>query len=221
MSTTVENIYASLQAKGYGTDTEPQAAQILNINAVHKRVLNSRRWRFMETTATKSITANSTSTALVARDLTQQVNGVRLLDANSNFCEVDNINPQRIQELLAEFPEAGEPEFWSITGQTLLLWPIPSRAYTATLEIQEAITKLTAKTDLVQVPDSHVEILVWGAIADQAFRERDWNARQVADDHFNTLLQEMFAQYGMTDKQSSKHVGYSGERDGFDLEWLI
>lgn len=220
MATKAEDILSRLQALGYGTDTE--ASQLLALNTVHKRIVNTRRWRFLlSVDKSKSTVAGTGTVSLSTLATTQRVDGVRLEVGTERF-SVEYVEPEVMRDYEHQYRDTGTPEFWSVIGTELHLWPIPDKVYTVVLDLVALPTEITTKGTEVQVPDSHADILVWGTIIPVTFRERDWDGHNFARQMYAELLAEMLAQFGMSDRQSPKTVAESGFFDGYDPEsaWL-
>lgn len=221
MATKAEDILARIQALGYATDTE--AAQLLALNAAHKRVLNTRRWRFlMSTDVSKSTSIGDGTIVLGTLPETKRIDAVRLESGTERFA-LEYVEPEVIRDYEHQYRDNGVPEFWSVIGNELHVWPIPDRAYTIVLDLILKPNEITAKANEVQIPDSHADILVWDAIMSITYRERDWDAHNFARQRYAELLAEMLVQFGMSNRQTSGRVVESGFFDKFDVEsgWLI
>lgn len=222
MATKAENILGRVQALGYATDTE--ASQLLALNMLHKRILNFRRWSFLfSTSSTKTLTVGNGTLSIEALAATKRIDAVRLELSPSTFISLDNLPIQEMREFEHVERLTGTPEFWAREGTTLHFWPIPDLAYTVVQDFIENPIELTTGSAEVQIPDSHADILVWGTLMGMTFRERDWDGHNFARQMYSELLAEMSAQYGMTDRQTAKHVTASGFYDVYDpeLSWLI
>lgn len=220
MATKVSDILARVQALGYGTDTE--AAQILTLNSLHKRVVNTRRWSFLLTVDTSKATVVGDGTyALTTLPETKRVDAVRLENASSKLL-LEHQEVSLVRDFEHMYRENGTPEYWTMVGTELHIWPIPDEVYTIVLDLVEKPKELTTAANEIQIPDASADILVWGTIMGVTFRERDWDGHNFARQMYAELLAELLAQYGMTDRQTSKHVVSSGFHDQFDIEssWL-
>lgn len=223
MATTVEEVLAKLRAIGYGTDTE--ASQILSLDMEQKRVLNTRRWEFMRAQSTTgTMTPGTASYALTvfAADI-KHVDEVRIgITASENFPAVDHMDFTEFRQLEHQNRERGVPRYWTQEGNTIHFWPTPDAAYNVTVDYIKVPTTLTAKANVVQIPDAHTDILVWATAMPITFRERDWDAHNFARQMYAELLAELEAQYGMTDRQTTKHVVDSGWFNNYEptAPWL-
>lgn len=220
MATKAEDILARVQALGYGSDTE--ASQLLALNSLHKRVLNTRRWRFLLSTDTSKSTVIGTGTVTLGTlPEVKRIDAVRLAAGTERF-SLDYVEPNVMRDNEHQYRDNGTPEYWSIIGQELHIWPIPDKVYTISLDLVAKPNEITTKANEVQIPDAHVDILVWGTIMPITFRERDWDGHNFSRQMYAELLAEMLAQYGMSNRQTSSTVVESGFFDGYDPEasWL-
>lgn len=221
MATKAEDVLARLQALGYGNDTE--ASQLLTLNTVHKRVLNTRRWRFLQSTESAGeLTVGTGTKSIQTLPTTKRIDGVHLEFGTERF-SLESIERDQMRALEHNMRDTGVPQYWCVIGNSLHVWPLPDKKYTVVLDLVANPNEITTKGTEVQIPDSHADILVYGTIMGITFRERDWDGHNFARQLYMELLNEMMAQYGMSDRQTAKHVVASGERDGFDIEseWLI
>jgi hypothetical protein len=221
MATTAGDILTKVQALGYGTDTE--AAQIVGLDSVHKRVCNTRRWRFLLDQEDIGDTRAGTGTyALDTLDETRQVDAVRINNTTDKYLlEHEEFDMLRDREHI--YRDTGIPQYWAVIGTDLHLWPIPDGVYEMTVDYVIQPAALTLTTDTISIPDSHADILVWLTLMNVTFRERDWDGHNFARQMYAELLAEMLAQFGITDRQTAKHVISSGFHDKFDPDqepWL-
>lgn len=220
MATTATEILARAQALGYGSDTE--AAQLLLLNGVHKRIINARRWHFLlETDTSKTLTAGTGTIKYNTLATGKRIDAVRI-ELNNNYYELEHMDEQTLRELEHRERGTGVPEFWTEQGEELHVWPIPDQAYKLVIDVVANPSAITTGSDKVQVPDAYADILVWSLVIPITFRERDWDAHNFARQMYAELYAEMLAQFGMTDRQTSKQVVESGFFDAYDVSdpWL-
>lgn len=222
MATTAGEILERVQALGYGADIS--APQLLALNMLHKRVVNTRRWRFLgaiESALTTEIGVGEYAVDTLAD--TKRIDAVRMVSSNGEALNLEHQEQVTIRDFENMWPDNGTPEYWVQIGQKLHVWPKPSNVYTIVVDVVDLPAELTEAEDTIQIPDSHADILVWGTIMGITFRERDWDGHNFARQMYAELLAEMQAQYGMSDRQTPKKVNSSGFFDKFDVEdaWLI
>lgn len=217
MATTALQVLETVQALGYGTDTK--ASQLAMLNQVHRRILNARRWTFDLASTTKNTTAGTAAVAFDATlGATQRIDAVRCADASGADSGLEYIDPAILRQYLAEGPTVtGTPRFWTRRGQNIELYPIPDAVYTLTVDTALNAAVLAEGT-AVAIPDSHIDILVYGTIMGITFRERDWDGHNYARQLYAELFTEMLAQYGMQQRQQSSHIESSGQNEVYDVE---
>lgn len=216
---TAGEVLSAVQALGYGTDTK--AAQLTMLNQVQRRILNARRWTFALSSSTKACTIGSATVAFDATlATTQRIDAVRITGtagATDPF-ELDYIEPPVMRQYLHDNVVTGRPRFWTRRGQNLELYPIPDAAYPLTIDTVTNPANAANEAALVIIPDSHIDILVYGVIMQATFRERDWDGHNMARQMYAELFTEMLAQYGMQQRQQSTHVTSSGQWEAYDPE---
>jgi len=212
-----------VQALGYGNDTE--AAQLLMLNQVIRRVTNARRWTFLLNTITNKVTAAGTETVALDAAIadTIRVDGVEATQPGGEPFELEYIEPPLIRQYIHDNSATGQPLYWSRIGQNLLFYPIPDAAYKLKIYTVANAVNLTSKAENVPIPDSHIDILVYGMIMQLSYRERDWDGHNFARQMYAELFTEMLAQYGMKQRGQSTHVTSSGSWEQYDIEdaWPI
>lgn len=217
MATTAGEILARAQALGYGTDIKVE--QLSALNQIHRRIINTRRWRFLLTTEQLvEATVGDGTYALSTKDV---VDAVRLeLGTERLTLEYQSISLVRDFEHM--YRDSGVPEYWTIVGSELHIWPLPDKKYKIMLDFVTKPVALATEATNIQVPDSHADILVWGVIMAATFRERDWEGHNFARQMYAEYLAEMLAQWGQQQRQTSAQVVDSGFYDEYDIEdpWL-
>ncbi len=221
MAFKASDVLARVQSLGYATDTEP--AQLNALDQVQRRVLNTRRWRFLyEKDSSKELTTNNNEIELQALSDTKRVDAVRL-EFGEEFLELEHQDYETLRSAEHKYRETGLPEWWAVIGQKLHVWPIPDKNYKVVIDYVKNPTIITAAANTLLIPDSHIDILVWGIVVNVTFRERDWEGHNFARQMYAEHLAEMMTQYGMTDRQTSDRVVESGFYDAYDVEpasWL-
>jgi hypothetical protein len=213
----VEDVLAKVQSMGYGIDTED--AQIKAVNSAHRRLINARRWTFTLTNSSPETVSGNENVAWTG----QRIDAIRM-EKGTNFTLLEHLDLPDLRDLIFTNRTTGSPRYWAQQGDNILLWPIPDGVYKLAVATVEAPKTLTAKTDELQIPDSHVDILAYAVVIDLSFRERDWDAHNFSRQMYAELYMEMLSQYGMTDRQTTKHVAESGWYDDYepdrDPAWL-
>jgi hypothetical protein len=155
-------------------------------------------------------------------DKTRQVDAVRISNTTDRYLlEHEEIDMLRDKEHI--YRDIGIPEYWSVIGTELHLWPIPDGVYEMMVDYITQPVKIDDTRDTISIPDAHSDILVWLTVMNITFRERDWEGHNFARQMYAELLAEMLAQYGISDRQTAKHVISSGFHEKFDPDqepWL-
>lgn len=210
MANTLGDIKTSIQNKGYATDTA--TAQASMINSVYRRVIGMRRWWFNEVPNNTSLTLATGTQSVSLAGITDflHVDAVRISTASSQS-EIEYVPPQELRDLYHTDRTNGEPLFWTRTGGSLYFWPVADQNYTVSVDYIKYPATLVADGDATIIPDAYQDVLVWGAIKELTFRERDAEGRSLAEDEFQTILATMRHQDGLEQRQTPSEVGYSGE----------
>lgn len=215
MANTLATARASIQAKGYGTDTA--AVQLSMVNSVYRRVAAERRWYWLQATdTTLTVALNAYQTSLTGLTALRTVDGVRINDEPLEYC-----TPAELHDLRVQDRATGAPLFWTQYGSNLEFWPTADSAYTLSIDYTKNITALAVDADTTLIPDEFQDVLVWGSIKELTFRERDMNGRAIANEEYNNILRDMRHANGLRQRQTSREVVWTGEiervNDGFNL----
>ena len=211
--TTLSESRTIIQYKGYGSDTAP-AVQNSMINSVYRRVIGKRRWWFYDVVADTSTTttAGNQRVDLSVPERLLYVNAARIQNG-SEYDDLQYLPLQEIREASHLDRDQRRPQYWSIADDELILWPVPDVAYTVVLDYTKRPPELSADTAQVDIPQIFIDVLVWGAIRELCFRERDDTGRAFADSEYREILNDMYQQDNMRQRQNASQVGYSGEVD--------
>lgn len=198
-------IRTAIQARGYGTDTATQ--QTAMVNAVYREIAGQHRWPWLEaqsSTLTTTIGDPDYATTGISADL-MYIDAVRLT-RGTTYLPLEYIAPQDFRDLEHVDRDNGEPIYWTYMNYNLRLWPRPDQVYTVTVDYLFRPTDLSADSDQPLFDATYHDVLVWGAIRDLAFRERDWSAKNFADAEYSARFGKMERAYGMKQRQNSSHV---------------
>lgn len=199
-------IRTDLQALGFGTDSA--SAQNAAINRVYRRVLGLRRWDFLEATTTDPIAAGE-STVTLPSDF-KRIDRLDLVDAAGDPLYMAFKTYNEFQDQARSFTERGTPCWWTERAGVVSIWPTADAAYTATLDYIKHAPDLTDDSHIPLLPVEYHDILVYGAAAELAARERDWSMHGVMSNSHTTRLGEMVAEHGVRQRQNDRTVRRSG-----------
>lgn len=217
------DLQSRIQAKGYGTDTA--TAQTAALNSVLKRVCGMRRWPFLEVADNTSITTTAGDETYSLSAITDylHIDAARAL-IGTEYYDLEYKRPQELRRLLHQDRVNGIPEYWTQINNILYLYPRPDRVYTLSIDYIKKPSTLSAGGDTNVLPLTYQDVLVWGAIAEMTFRERDIQGYNVAKQEYFARLRDMMTEYGLLNRQNSSTVVESGYWEAYDAEspysWL-
>lgn len=195
---TIADVLAGVQARGYSSDTA--AAQMSLVQSALRRLSTQRRWPWLETTVQGDINAGELSMVLPLD--VDTVTGVRVLDG-ATFADLEHVKPAVLRSKWYSDPAPGTPTHWTFNDgrqPAIAVWPIPARVYTLDVDAIAAPAVPTDTTDRIPyVPDEFVDVLVLGACAEMASRQRDWNAVQAWTMQYDARLAELWRARGQRD----------------------
>lgn len=205
---TLGQIRTSLQAKGYGTDTA--GAQLEAITSVYRELLTSRRWKFSDTEIVGAVTVAGVATVdLGAFPTALSIDAVRI-EFGTEYEELDWVEPQVLHDLRHGDRTRDTPYCWSQYGSNLEFYPIPDKAYAITVNVQKSPTMPTVDASVLVIPSTYMDVIVWGAIGEMTFRERDWNAYNAARTQYKERTAAMAREYGIEQRQTPLEVTQTG-----------
>ena len=217
----------SLQQKGYGTDTA--TAQTSMLNSVYRRIVGMRRWWFLDRyndTSLSAVVGQQAYTLTSISDLLH-IDAVRLEFGETRLPGLAYLQPLKFAEIAHLDHDNGEPRYWTLVNSFLQLYPRPDKAYQIYLDYVKDPPDLVADDDLPVIPLAYSDALVWGAIRELTFRERDTEGWALANTEYATRIADMTHQDGLRQRQTPSEVVYTGEIDavnsGFETSvgrWL-
>lgn len=202
---TLAEYKAGVQAKGYGTDTA--AAQVIAINSVRRDLFSLRRWRFLEKTTTVLATIGNPTVSLAAITDLGQVDAVRA-EIGTEYDQLDYKTPLELRERSHLDRTVAIPRFWTAFAGGIQLYPWPQSAYTLTVDYIVAPVDLAADGDVDVIPRAFMDVVIWGAVLEFAYRERDIYNHSVAEAQFDRRLKDMIATDSLTQRQTAQRVGH-------------
>lgn len=214
---TLAQLQAALQARGYGTGN--LTAQTEALNGRYREVMSLHRWPFNDVVNTSLVTVIGTpSVAVTGIADMEAVDAVRLrfpaAGTPTETHDLTYLTPQDFRTRLFQggFNQAGTngvPLWWTqFNGEesAIQLMPAPDRVYGLDVDYNRDAVDLSAAGDIPVIPVKFHDVLVWGAIVDMAYRERDFNGAQFAQQMYDARLREMERKLGIHQAQNPTHV---------------
>lgn len=215
---TMQDVKASVQSHGYGTDTTTQ--QTTMIRDTLRMLYGLRRWHFataLSATFNASVAnAGIVDISTLGRGI--QITSVRLGDATgTDPRDLDFADEVQMSQLRHESlsTDRGYPEIWSRRGDSLLFYPRPDATYAVTIEYQALTTLPSADGDTIIWPETHLDVIVYGVLMRMAIRQRDSNMYDRYKVLFNEALLAMERDEADTDRQTDLEV-----QPGGTLSWM-
>lgn len=201
---TLADIIASIQAKGFGTDTA--AEQKTAVNSVYRRIHGMRRWPYLERRSTALTTSTGQSNVtLAALPNLMWIDAVRIEQGTERF-DLHYAHPQELRDYQTGWQDSGCPTHWTEAAGELVLWPTPEAQDTIVLDYTTTPADLALDADVPVFDSTFHDVLVWGAVVELAFRQRDSNLMAMAKAEFNERITEMVRSYGIRQRQQSLTV---------------
>lgn len=208
-------LVAAISSRGYSfpqdiTDPANPVVQALNTN--YRKVCGAQRWPFLEKEDSSITTAlGQGSYSLSSITDLRQLDAVRLQDPQGNTRDLDNVEPQEFKSYIAgDLDGDGTPQRWTQHAGNLLLWPVPDGPYTLLIDYICQVPDLAAADDVPVLPVTYHDVLVWGAILELAYRERDLLSQELGASYYQELYQQMKDEYLLRQRQTSSTVKRSG-----------
>jgi hypothetical protein len=194
-------IRTNVEDLGYSQlDTQANSA----INRVHRRVLGMRRWDFLEAQTTDAVAAGDSTIGLPAD--CKRVDAIELEDATGATVDFQFRPYQQFRDYAKWDEDRGVPRWWTEHAGSILIYPTASQPFTATIDYVVEVTDMSVDADEPQVPAGYHDVLVYGAAAELAMRERDEFGYQVFANTYGTRLSEMIAEHGVRQRQNARRV---------------
>lgn len=204
-------LLASIQAKGYPTDSQSEAWQTIALNSVYRTVCGSDRWPFMEVQDASLTTTVNIPGYDINSIAWLFLDAVRIEDdSTQQYYDLDYCEPQEFRDMEHVDRDYATPAYWTFINQELRFYPVPDQTYTIRIDYIAQPLDLAAGSDVPKIPIIYHDLLVWGAIAEIAYRERDWLGRQFAQQEYQLRYKQMQEEYLLRQRQTSSHVKESG-----------
>lgn len=206
----LDEITQAVLDRGYdtsGTDS-PVVDQVREyIWSTYRRILGMYRWPFLR--ASLEINIDPGDSFVLLTDIPD------LGHINALYWEeqgvVDPLPWKPYEEFIeyrATASSESRPAYWTREGLTI--------QFSSAATVASVLTVYYTRThDIPNTLDEPIfsemyhDLLVYGALSEMAYRERDWTAADRADQRFNVLLTQMVGEYGVEQQQDAREVGHS------------
>ena len=214
------NLRSDLQLKGYGTDTAE--AQTSMLNSVYRKIIRMRRWWFLEVADDQSLTCVAGQQQYNLNSIADLLHVDRVrLQSGDDYLFPRYLPHKQFFEEAHEDPSQGAPIYWTWVNKTLYLHPLPDTNYAIELDYVKDPPDLSGDDDEPVLPAAYQDLLVWGAIREITFRERDTEGWSIANTEFVEGLREMTHQDGLVHRADSDEVEHTDDvasvNDGYTI----
>lgn len=172
------------------------------------------RWRFMVMSTTVPAVTGTSAYTLPAATTRMHVESVRLAITGTLVPEMEWMETEELLASVAEYGAItpyGTPGYWTDNAPgAFTVFPSPSVAGTFTVRYLRQATELTLDADIPDIPKGYLDILVLGACAKLAARERKFDAATWYRKQADAMIDAMKGQYGLRQRQSARQVVSSG-----------
>ncbi len=195
----------ALGVKGYVIDASAEEA----LRAGYRRVLSERRWPFLASSGTLSTVAGQRSYDLSGLSEFGEIDAVTL-DNRGNASRLVYVAPAQERVFNADDPVADFPQLWTLYGlATLRLWPVPDQTYTLNVDYVRDAADPATDASVLLIPHRFIDTMVWAAIEELSYRQRDGGAVQQATMQYERQLSTMIRAFGVRQRAGSTQVGSS------------
>lgn len=210
MATTLLDYKNAVLAKGFEAVTTAPAITAA-INAARRRIVNARRWTFLEAEDTSLVTAYGVATVAVSS--AWRIDAVRASQSGSTR-ELEYRTPQEIRRLALQDSLPGTPYYWSKRAGNIIFYPVPDGVFALTVDyVKETVPALVADGDVETVlEDTMVDCVAWAAVRTLSFLMRDYNAVSFADSEYQTLIAAAIRDDNTPQRQSARQVTQNPNR---------
>lgn len=207
----VDAILTGIQDLGYAGDAASEAIQTRMIASRYRHVNGMRRWPWTEAFNDGTLNTTAGEEALLigsalGGNMRSALDSVRIY-FGADRIEVKHKPIQEIFELVHTDRTPGTPEWWALYAGQIFWYPIPDKAYELIVAYKVTPDELTTGSDEPVWPEEFHDILKWGAAADWARRQRDWDAVNQYEGLFVTRVNDMLRTVLLEHRQNASHIG--------------
>lgn len=209
---TIDQLAAAVENLGSPSDTGSSARQFEFINAEYRNLAGMRRWEWLQgLNSAISTVVGTVSYSLSSITDLRNLDAVWVTDAQSNQIIVRYQEPLKLLNLQRDQQATtkGSPQYWSVWGGNLLVYPNPDAVYSLTIAYTKNVTTLTTGQSPL-IPEEYDDYLVWGAASREAFRTRDFYSEGLARQQQQAVLSQMISEYQLKQRQTDDAVVETG-----------
>lgn len=184
------------------------AQSLSAINRVYRRVLGMRRWDFLEATTFPPCVTGTSALSMAAATDFKRVDVIEMsVPGVDRPAEFDYLPYNQWRDYTkATGNDQGQPRYWTESAGAINIHPPADGTYNFGVRYIKTSPVLVNSTDIPILPEAYHDVLVYGAAAELAARERD----QMSVNFFTSLhtsrLQEMIAEHGVRQRQNARYV---------------
>ena len=183
-------------------DTGYSTTEIKNyINDTQNDIYNEYRLPQLEDTQDYTLTISNAditsgsglpSNYVGAINLTITTSGYEMLVPYKDYREIDSVYPDPTD---TSTNPANPPMYWYFYEDTINVYPVPDKAYTATLKYYKRPTALSADADIPQLPAEFEELLVLGAAYRVLQVKDNYDQAGVLQNKYDEILDKLVMRY--------------------------
>lgn len=192
---TVSQLLQSLRRYG-GFDTDDPLIEWLN--AAYHEFEDAYDWPFLETRDIVTVSAAPGEDAITGPT---NLFKVIILKDLTNVNTLDYLPEIDLYRGINDLTSTGSPLYFTLTGSTIRLWPVPETAVTFDLVYQVQLPDLAATSDIPAIPARYHYGLIYGAAAIGLQAESEEDRAQAAETKFNEYIGRAIS------KLSSRRLG--------------
>jgi len=180
-------LQASIQAKGYPSDTASAAQQLDALNGAYREICGMRRWPFLEKQDATLVTVAGTPDYTVPMTDWRSLDAVRIeLVANSWFADLEYAEPQDFRDMEHIDRDTARPAYWTWINQQLRFYPTPDANYTVRIDYVMQPPDLAVGADVPVVvggiiPEADVAALKEAGVA-AVYTPKDFDLTRIMRD---------------------------------------
>lgn len=205
---TLGEVKSHIQAEGYDNDTSAQ--QTLMVRGVLRALYGERRWPWVaqQSTAYSATVANQGIIDISALGRGIHLEAVRWSLGTAYYGDGDlqYVSNVAIRDYRHVDRTAGTPRKWGRIADSILVYPIPDNTYPLVIDYDALTTLPTADGDSIQWPETHIDVIIYGAIMRLCRRQRDWNGFDRAKASYEDALRRLFRDIAVVEEQTDLRV---------------